>query len=169
VSLKPKFEECLTDLYSYILECQIAMAVHNSRSSVARFLRSVPKLDDWAGVSQKINEKDSTCLSFASIFDSEEQDRRHKRLKSLFEEQRKKIEESLEICLHEKDIEKGKEILSWISSIDPIYDHDFILDESEMSSTYDSSGKWLKTNLEYKGWVKRWPSRKFHILAQGCC
>jgi hypothetical protein len=157
VSLKPEFEECLTDLYASILEYQIEMASHCARSFPIRLLRAVPKLDDWAGMLAGINDKNSKCREFMSIFDAEQQGYHHETLMSFFEKQLAEIKntsaETLKTFLQEKEITTAKDILAWISNADFIHDHDFILDEFKMGSNYSDSGKWLRTHAEYKKWA----------------
>jgi len=35
-----------------------------------RFLKAIPKLEDWGAMKQNIESKDSTCQKFTQIFDS---------------------------------------------------------------------------------------------------
>ena len=71
------FEKCLVDLYAGILKYQVAAACHCQRSTFSRFLRALPKVDDWAAMLQYIDKKDQACKDLASVLDSQSPDTRH--------------------------------------------------------------------------------------------
>ena len=61
-TLMKSFEDCLIDLYVHILKYQVAAGCHCKRSTVTRFLRAVPKTDEWAPMVRTLGSVIS-CLS----------------------------------------------------------------------------------------------------------
>ena len=59
------FEKHLVDLYASILKYQVAAACYCKRSTLSRFLRNLPKVDDWAEMLKDIDNKDIDCKGLA--------------------------------------------------------------------------------------------------------
>lgn len=71
--LGEEFEKGLVDLYMEILKYQVAAACHCKSSTFQRYLRALPKLDDWKGMIEEIKEKDTICPKITQVSNSRDQ------------------------------------------------------------------------------------------------
>ena len=150
-----EFEKCLVDLYATILMYQVAAACHCKRSTFSRFLRNLPKVDDWAKMLDDINKKDTYCKGLASVFDSLEQRRQNSTLQSIFQELDKRLG-SMQNEMQGKERESARaenaRILSWICDYIPGRDHQDVMVHKKMGTQYAHSGQWLLDHHEFLSW-----------------
>lgn len=113
------FEKHLVDLYAGILKYQVAAACHCKRSTFSRFLRALPKVDDWAAMLQHIDKKDRACKDLASILDTvnlRQQDERLVIIQSTMQGNDKEATKAA-----------NARILSWICEYIPGRDHQDVM------------------------------------------
>ena len=149
------FEKNLVDLYASILLYQVAAACHCKRSTFSRFLRNLPKVDDWAKMLDDIDRKDTVCKDLASVFDSREQREQNSTLQSIFQELDKRLE-SMQSRMLDKERESTRadnaRILSWICDCIPGRDHQDVMVHKKMGAQYAHSGQWLLYHNDFLAW-----------------
>ena len=138
------FEKRLVDLYAGILEYQVAAACHCKRSTFSRFLRGLPKVDDWNAMLQNIDNKDRACKDLVSVFDSLELRTQAKRLEI--------IQSTMQGNEREATRAANARILSWTCDYVPGRDHQDIMVQKKMGTQYADSGQWLFDHHEFKEW-----------------
>lgn len=153
--LEKEFEKCIVDLYAEVLKYQVAAACHCKSSTFQRFLRALPKLDDWSGMIGNIKEKDSVCRKMMQIFDTQDQKLVNFRLQSLAE----RNDEMMKSFLHtlkgiaEEQRKENTRITGWICRHVAGRDHQSILVHGKMGTEYAGSGQWLIRDTKFKGWA----------------
>lgn len=85
-SLKQKLESQIVALYESILEYEAQALCFYQRATIARFLRSIPNLDDPSSLLEEVRRKDEFCKDLDAL-------RRHQELYSLSESHEKKLTE----------------------------------------------------------------------------
>ena len=138
------FEKRLVDLYAGILEYQVAAACHCKRSTFSRFLRALPKVDDWNAMLQNIDNKDRACKDLVSVFDSLELRAQAKRLEI--------IRSTMQGDEREATRAANARILSWTCDYVPGRDHQDVMVQKKMGTQYADSGQWLFDHHEFKEW-----------------
>ena len=154
-SRREDFEKYLVDLYASILKYQVSAACHCKRSTFSRFLRALPKVDDWAAMLQYINEKDRACKDLASIFDSLNHRTQNDTLQSIFQEQDKRLgvmQSMMRGNERESTRAENARILSWICDYIPGRDHQEVMVNKKMGTQYAHSGQWLLNHQEFLSW-----------------
>ena len=154
-SLHEEFKKSLVDLYAGILKYQVAAACHCRRSTFSRFLRALPKVDDWAAMLQYVNEKDKVCKDLASVFDSLNHRAQNNTLQSIFEEQDKRLgvmQSMMRGNEWESSRAKSARILSWICDYIPGRDHQDVMVHKKMGTQYAHSGQWLLNHNAFLSW-----------------
>ena len=138
------FEQQLVDLYAAILKYQVAAACHCKRSTFSRFLRALPKVDDWAAMLQYIDKKDRACKDLASVFDSLDLRKQDERLEI--------IQGTIQSNEREVTRAANARILSWICDHISGRDHQDVMVHKKMGTRYADSGEWLFDHHEFKEW-----------------
>ena len=138
------FEKHLVDLYAAILKYQVAAACHCKRSTFSRFLRALPKVDDWAAMLQYIDKKDRACKDLASVFDTLDLRKQDERLVI--------IQSTMQGNEREATRAANARILSWICDYIPGRDHQDVMVHKKMGTQYADSGQWLFDHHEFKEW-----------------
>ena len=154
-SLHEDLKICLVDLYAGILKYQVAAACHCKRSTFSRFLRALPKVDDWAAMLQYIDEKDRACKELASVFDSLDHRTQDSTLQSIFLEQDKRLgvmQSMMQGNERESARTENARILSWICDYIPGRDHQDVMVHKKMGTQYAHSCQWLLDHDEYCSW-----------------
>ncbi len=149
------FEKCLVDLYAGILKYQVAAACYCKRSTFSRFLRNLPKVDDWATMLKDIDMKDRACKDLASVFDSFEQRTQNSTLQSIFQEQANRLgimQSMMQGNERENTRAENARILSWICDYIPGRDHQDVMVHKKMGTQYAHSGQWLLNHHEFLEW-----------------
>ena len=147
-TLEKEFENGVVDLYVGILKYQVAAACHCKSSTFQRFLRSLPKLDDWQGMLESIKEKDGVCRKMTSVFDSQDQRLANFNLQNLAEASLKTLQE---IAKEQKT--EDKQVPRWICRHVAGQDHQSILVQGKMGTEYKSSGQWLIGSPKFEEWA----------------
>ena len=137
-------EQQLVDLYAAILKYQVAAACHCKRSTFSRFLRALPKVDDWAAMLQCIDEKDRACKDLASVFDSLDLRKHDERLEI--------IQSTIQSNEREVTRATNAQTLSWICDYIPGRDHQDVMVHKKMGTQYADSGQWLFDHDAYNEW-----------------
>ena len=138
------FEQQLVDLYAAILKYQVTTACHCKRSTFSRFLRALPKVDDWAAMLQYIDKKDRACKDLASVFDSLNLRKHDERLEI--------IQSTIQSNEREVIRAANAQTLSWICDYIPGRDHQDVMVHKKMGTQYADSGQWLFDHNDYKEW-----------------
>ena len=152
--LEKQFEKGMVDLYVAILKHQIAAACHCKSSTFQRFLRALPRLDDWKGMIDDIKDKDAVCREMTQVFDSQNQKLVNFRLQNLAErndEMMKVLLKSLESISGEQKKENTR-IPRWICRHVAGRDHQTILVQGKMGTEYADSGQWLIKDPKFMEW-----------------
>lgn len=149
--LEKEFEKGLVDLYTEILKYQVTAACHCRSSTFHRFMRALPKLDDWKGMIEKIRAKDTFCRETTQIFDSRDQRLVNSKLQSLAERNDKMMDAFLK-TLREQSQENTR-IPRWICRHVAGRDHQTILVRGKMGTEYADSGQWLIKNPKFQEWT----------------
>lgn len=149
--LEKEFEKGIVDLYTEILKYQVAAACHCRSSTFHRFMRALPKLDDWKGMIEKIDDKDTVCREMTQIFDSRDQRLVNFKLQSLAERNDKMMDAFLKE-LREQSQENTR-IPRWICRHVAGRDHQTILVQGKMGTEYADSGQWLIKNPKFVEWT----------------
>ena len=138
------FERSLVDLYAFILKDQIAAACHCKRRTFSRFLRNLPKLDDWAKMLNDIDKRNTDCKSVASVFDSLEQRRENSILRSIMQELDNRLG-SMQSKMQREERETARaenaRILYWICDYIPGRDHQDVMVHKKMGTQYVHTGQ----------------------------
>ena len=153
--LEKEFENSILDLYVKILKYQVAAACHCKSSTFQRFLRALPKLDDWKGMIEGIKERDTVCREMTRVFDSQDQRLANFKLHSLAEKNDEMMHtflQTLQGIAKEQKIENTR-IPGWICRHVAGRDHQSILVQGKMGTEYAASGQWLTKDLKFKTWV----------------
>ena len=156
VTLKNDFEKCLIELYTSILIYQISTACHCKRSTFTRFLRALPKMDDWDAMLRNVRVKDAACKAFTQIFDSRERRLTDTKLQNILSQQDEKMETALKMLRNgakDREWEENLKILRWISEYIPGRDHHSILVDNKLGTDYAGSGQWLFDHPKYVEWA----------------
>ena len=135
VILKNDFEKCLIELYTSILIYQISTACHCKRSTFTRFLRALPKMDDWDAMLRNVQVKDAACKAFTQIFDSQERRLTDTKLQNILSRQDEMMETALKMLrtgVKDREREENLKILRWISEYVPGRDHHSVLVEGKL-------------------------------------
>ena len=153
--LKEEFEKGVVDVYTEILKYQVSAACHCKSSTFHRFLRALPKLDDWKGMIEIIKEKDSVCREMTQIFDSQNQRLVGFTLQRLAEKNDKMMDtflKALQDIANEQKQENAR-IPRWVCRYVAGRDHQSILVQGKMGNEYADSGQWLTRNPKYEQWT----------------
>ena len=154
-TLEKEFENCIVDLYVEILKYQVAAACHCKSSTFQRFLRALPKLDDWKGMIENIKEKDTVCREMTRVFDSQDQKLVNFKLQSLAERNDEMMKTFLQTLkgVAEEQIKENTRIPGWICRHVAGRDHQSILIQGKMGTEYADSGQWLIRNPRFGDWA----------------
>ena len=154
-SLEKEFEDGIVSLYSEILKYQVAAACHCKRSTFQRFLRALPKLDDWNGMIENIKQKDADCRKMTRVFDSQDQRLVNFKLQSLAEKNDKMMKAFLQTLqeIAEEQKKENTRIPRWICHHVAGRDHQSILVQGKMGTEYAGSGQWLIRNPKFEEWA----------------
>ena len=153
--LEKEFEKAIVNLYADVLKYQVAAACHCKSSTFQRFLRALPKLDDWKGMIESIREKDAVCRKMTRIFDTQNQRLVNFRLQSLAERNDEMMNEFLQTLqiIAEEQKKENTRIPRWICRHVAGRDHQSILVRGKMGTEYAGSGQWLIRHLKFKKWA----------------
>jgi hypothetical protein len=140
-SLPDEVGNLIIDLYSSILEYEVVAACFFQKTTLKRYGRAVPRIDDFKGLLEQIKSKESATQRAL---------RQHKDLVD-----RKMMIEILNYTgriLGTLEDESGKKyrMLSWLSDIKYGQDHDNA--QEKLGRSYLESGQWLFQSKEYRCW-----------------
>jgi hypothetical protein len=129
-------QEAIMKLYRSILEFQASAACYFSRKTLSRFLRNIPKLDDWTGMLKVIREADQNCNSFMQLQGTIE-------LRKSSDEVSENVDRILKLTNTEnQSYEKtAVKIMRHVSSL-PVEDYHVAV-RRNLGPAYWQSGQWL--------------------------
>ena len=154
VELSEGFRRVLIKLYAKVFEYQAKAACYLSRGTLARFLRNVPKVDNWTELHQEILQIDNECKEYRLLFDSVSLD---KKLHTVIEGMQKQENKLLERYVEQEKKEKAAcRVLQLISNVSVEQDHDDV--RNRLGSHYSGSGQWLLDSQKYLEWCNGPPS-----------
>ncbi|MCJ1467129.1 hypothetical protein MMC07_005751 [Pseudocyphellaria aurata] len=124
------FEQSLVEFYAKILTCEVALARYFERNEFVKFLRAIPKVDDWVEKKKEIDHLNSELRSSFHLADSED-------LVELVEDSRR---------------QETRHLLDWITEFDTSLRHDIIIGKAKLDTDNQDAGQWLLKDDGFKNW-----------------
>ena len=139
-----EIEASLVDLYAKVLEYQVVAACYYGKHTIQRYVRAIPKLDDFTGLLVEIQEKDDACRGLLQLETSTAVSRQSRQLsQTLFA-----VERSLEKFSRED--QENEDVLLWLSEVRYGADHEQA--RLRLGSKYTKTGRWLFQNSDFAAW-----------------
>ena len=139
-----KFEESLVDMYAKVLEYQVVAACYYGKHTIQRYVRAIPKLDDFTGLLVEIQEKDDACRGLLQLETSAAVSRQSGQLsQTLFA-----VERSMQRL--SKEDQENEDVLLWLSEVRYGADHEQA--RLRLGSKYTNTGRWLFQNSDFAAW-----------------
>jgi len=139
------FEDAIIKLYCQILEYEAKSAHYFRINTPGRTLRNILKIDNWAELITKIQERASECDQFShtifakNILTTLNNQREYIYMMEAFKEQRRIKEEN-------------REIIKWVSNVPVFDDHEYVRTE-KLGRDHWNSGTWLlNDSSQFKKW-----------------
>ena len=138
--------KALTNLFTLIIEYQATAAVSFSRRTLSRYLRNIPKVDDWTGLLQSIRDAEGHCKGLIKTLDSND-------LQNKLDEQKACLEEILRQLSAFKlwDSAEDENLRRRVSEIS--FDDDHAAKRRKLGSKYWDSGRWLVEHDRFIDWA----------------
>ncbi|KAF4630221.1 hypothetical protein G7Y89_g7914 [Cudoniella acicularis] len=149
------YQDTLKSLYVEILKFQASSICYLSKNSTSRLGLDVVKHDDWDSSLNKIQGRENAfCKVYEILKDTRDQEIRE----AVFQRHREKIEAmgsiSCNIIALQKSVDdkqreaERKELLNWLSSIDPSENHN-----TALRAHQEGTGDWLlQGNDDFETW-----------------
>ena len=148
-------------LYSKVLEFQAKAACYLDYGTFLRFVRNVPKIDDWAVLETSIFQIELECRNYTSLKLALRQQSSLQTLTNSLDEQKNLLKE---LIAKQEDVENAVMMVARsISDVSVEQDHEDI--RNRLGSQYWSSGQWLLQSREYTDWTQHVSSSR--LLLQG--
>ncbi|KAF7503927.1 hypothetical protein GJ744_003008 [Endocarpon pusillum] len=124
VRASQNFRVGLVELYLQIMIHTTTVATYCQKSSLRRFAEAIaPNHDEWKIQLDLVKGRDETCKSYRDNHEAE------------------------------KNFQKQHwDILQWICTTDPSFEHQNVLDTTKVGSDYSQSGQWFLDGDEYRRW-----------------
>ena len=146
IPLDKSLETSIVHMYSVVLRYQASAACYLSRNSLMRFLRNIPKLDDWASITKELKSADSQCS--ALLVDKNASD-----LRQALDNISKQLDQLLRQANADDRSYESKvvKVMEKVSSGSVENTHITIL--KNLGSAYVDTGQWLWSHAKYRAWA----------------
>lgn len=143
-TLKPEFQEALTELYAAVLKFQATAACHFARKTFVRVIRSTLQLDNWASLFDSVKAKDECCRQLIKVIDANYQRSGIFTLRETLRQQATKLQDILDrLQSFQRD---DNDVLRWFCDIPYTSDHDQV--RLTLGTRYEKSGQWLLPRVD---------------------
>lgn len=133
--LDKKYADEIVKLYAKILRYQMKAACNLDMGTLSTFVRNIPKIDDWKGMMQEIDEQNSQCQRYQIlVFNA------HEKLQAAK-------------ASAQRETNNIDMFVSTLSRVEVKKDHEHV--RYRLNSEYWGSGQWFFDSEEFTTWKQK--------------